>query len=216
MLHRSKGNSPERENELIAIYQSTGCVDSLDEIIRGRAAWVWSVVNKIPLLPWADRDACYADALSEIALSVHRFEQGRDFGRFLGRIITRAAQAQQAKQNTQHSDIDFNLHVDPQEDTAGEVLSEIYAIVESIPPEEINDSTQLVIRRILGGHSTEEIARMMDWTLPRARAAVEHVRCFIAHKMREKGLSASPWIPDCELDDLAQQYEESVRWRFDG
>jgi hypothetical protein len=56
---------------------------------------------------------------------------------------------------------------------------------------------------------------MMDWTIPRARAAVEHVRCFIAYKMREKGLSASPWIMDSDLNDMADKYADSIKCRFE-
>ena len=200
------------EAELIELYQTTHSVEVLDEIIRGRSAWIRGVVNRTNLKSWVDRDACFADALSESALSVKNFDRSRNFSSFLARVIRRACIAQQAKQNvSQTSDFDFDRHPDPQVGEAADVLNEIYGIIDSIPPEEINDSTQLVIRRVLSGHSVDEIARMMDWTITRARSAVEHVRCFIAYKMKEKGLSASPWICDGELNEMAAKYEETTR-----
>lgn len=214
-LKTSPPTTPEREAELVAIYQKTGCHDALEEILRGRAAWVWRAVNAMPLRQYTDLDACFSDAMSEIALSIHRFDASRKFSSFLSSIVTRSAFRSQKRQNIeQNQDFVFEKVIDESPRSASDILQSMREIIDAIPPEEINESTRIVIERLMSGCTVEEIASMMGWTVPRTRKAVEHVRCFIAYQMLMSGKSAAPWIDDRDLDAMARQYEMATKLSF--
>lgn len=200
----------DQEHEYIRLWQENQDRDALGSVVHSRGRWVWTVLKQLSLPPWIDMDSVHADVLSGMTKALTSYDNKRGLTAYLYPVVARIAYKSAGKQNKQYADYDFNYIIDEAPGEAGDVLEAIEAIIDETPPEELNDTAKILIRRVITGHGVAQIANLMGWTPERTKRNVEHVRGYIAHKMLEREQSAAPWIDDKDLVAMANVYRQAI------
>ena len=163
---------------------------------------------------WIDMESVFADVMGELAVSIPNYDPSvAQLSTYLGRIIPIAARKSACAQGTpnDHYTLDFDAVIDDDKGDVIDVLRAIRAIINSTPDDEINETTRLVIDRMLKGYSVRDVASQLGWSKGKTERFVEKTRDYIAWKMVRAGASASPWIPDHELTSMHDRYETYVK-----
>lgn len=176
-----------------------------------RMSWLFYIVKSFGFPPWVNIDDVACDVAGDISIALRNYDKKKSsVSTYMYQIASVKSKVYAASQS-QEMDIiiDANMVAEDETPDPSDLIEKIRHVFSEV---ELNEHSRLTLDRMLKGASAAEIGRQLGWKPSSVKKRMDSLRKEIAWRLIKAGSSASPWIPDCDLRDLARKHERERGW----